>query len=392
MSNESIHEMVASLRTELQELSDYIYENPELGFEEFKSSQAHVDLLRKHNFEVEYPYLGFDTAFRATYKGAKEGPTIAFLSEYDALPGIGHGCGHNSLGATDTGAGIALSKLVDELGGTVVVLGTPAEETSGVKVNMADADTFADVDVALCTHPADGWYPSGTSMAMEAIEFRFYGKTAHAAAAPYEGINALDAVLNTFNNISTLRQQIRPEARVHGVIKEGGLAANVIPDFTRAEFYVRAMDMPYLHELKSKVIRCAEAGALAAGCTMEYGNYENSYHNMITNKTLSTVFNTHLEALGVSVNEEERESMGSMDMGNVSQVVPAINPFYEITNGKKMSAHTVEFRECTRTETGYQAMMTMIEALVHTASEIITNEKLLQSIKEEFNQNVLQLN
>src|SRR5699024_7033765 len=197
------------------------------------------------------------------------------------------GCGHNMLGTTDTGAGIALSKLVDDIGGTVVVLGTPAEETSGVKVDMADADTFDDVDVVFCTHPSDGWYGSGTSMAMEALEFRFYGKTAHAAAAPYEGLNALDAVINMFNNISTLRQQIRPDARVHGVIKEGGEAANVIPDFTRAEFYVRALDLPYLKELKDKVIRCAEAGALAAGCRMEYGNFENSYHSMITNEVLS---------------------------------------------------------------------------------------------------------
>lgn len=277
MSKEQIQNIVSELRDELQSLSDYIYENPEMGFEETLSSKAHVDVLKRHGFEVECPYLGIDTAFRATYRGEKEGPTVAFLSEYDALPGVGHGCGHNMLGTTDTGAGIALSKLVDEIGGTVVVLGTPAEETSGVKVNMADADTFNDIDIALCIHPSDGNYTSGTSMAMEALEFIFYGKTAHAAAAPFEGINALDAVINMFNGINSLRQQIRPEARVHGVIKEGGEAANVIPDFTRAEFYVRAMDLPYLKELKEKVIRCAEAGALAAGCRVEYGNFENSY-------------------------------------------------------------------------------------------------------------------
>jgi len=377
MSKEAIHSIVDGLRGELKELSDYIYENPELGFDEFNSSKAHVDILKKHGFDVEYSYLGFDTAFRATYKGAKEGPTVAFLSEYDALPGIGHGCGHNMLGTTDTGAGIALSKLVDDIGGTVVVLGTPAEETSGVKVDMADADTFDDIDVALCTHPSDGWYPSGTSMAMEALEFKFYGKTAHAAAAPFEGLNALDAVINMFNNISTLRQQIRPDARVHGVIKEGGEAANVIPDYTRAEFYIRSMDLPYLQELKEKVIRCAEAGALAAGCRMEYGNYESSYHNMITNRVLSERFNKNATDIGVEMVEDERDAMGSMDMGNVSQVVPAINPFFEITNGKSMSLHTVDFRECTRTEFGYEAMYTMIEALVRTAYDLITNQQLL---------------
>ncbi|SFJ94609.1 amidohydrolase [Marinilactibacillus piezotolerans] len=385
---EKIQNIIRDLRPELQELSEYIYEHPELGHEEFLSSKAHVELLKNHGFEVEYPYLGVETAFRAIYKGEKEGPAIAYLSEYDALPGIGHGCGHNLLGSTDTGAGIALSKLVDEIGGTVVVLGTPAEETNGDKVTMAAADTFDDIDVAFCTHPSDGYYTSGTSMAMEAIEFRFYGKTAHAAAAPFEGKNALDACLNTFNNINSFRQQMHPSARVHGVIKDGGEAANIIPDYTRAEFYVRAMDMPYLNELREKVIKCAEAGAMAAGCTMEWGHYEASYHNMITNETLSKRYNQNMKLLGVEMQEEERDSMGSMDMGNVSQVVPAINPYFEITNGKTVSAHTVEFRECTKTEEAYEGMEKTIAAFTQTAIDLITDSTLLEAVKDEFNQSI----
>lgn len=385
---EKIQNIIKNLRPELQELSEYIYEHPELGHEEFLSSKAHVELLKNHGFEVEYPYLGVETAFRAIYKGEKEGPAIAYLSEYDALPGIGHGCGHNLLGSTDTGAGIALSKLVDEIGGTVVVLGTPAEETNGDKVTMAAADTFDDIDVAFCTHPSDGYYTSGTSMAMEAIEFRFYGKTAHAAAAPFEGKNALDACLNTFNNINSFRQQMHPSARVHGVIKDGGEAANIIPDYTRAEFYVRAMDMPYLNELREKVIKCAEAGAMAAGCTMEWGHYEASYHNMITNETLSKRYNQNMKLLGVEMQEEERDSMGSMDMGNVSQVVPAINPYFEITNGKTVSAHTVEFRECTKTEEAYEGMEKTIAAFTQTAIDLITDSTLLEAVKDEFNQSI----
>lgn len=386
---EKIQKNVRTLRPELQALSEYIYDHPELGHEEFLSSKAHVELLEKHGFEVEYPYLGIETAFRAVYKGEKEGPAIAYLSEYDALPGIGHGCGHNLLGTTDTGAGIALSKLVDEIGGTVVVLGTPAEETNGDKVTMAAADTFDDIDVAFCTHPSDGYYASGTSMAMEAVEFRFYGKTSHAAAAPFEGFNALDACLNTFNNINALRQQLRPSARVHGVIKEGGEAANIIPDYTRAEFYVRAMDMPYLNELREKVIQCAEAGAMAAGCKMEWGHYEASYQNLITNETLSNQFNQNMKELGIEMQVEERDSMGSMDMGNVSQVVPAINPYFEITSGKSVSAHTVEFRDCTKTEAAYDGMEKTIAAFTQTAIDLITNEPLLQAVKEEFKQTML---
>lgn len=385
---EKIQNIIRDLRPELQELSEYIYEHPELGHEEFLSSKAHVELLKNHGFEVEYPYLGVETAFRAIYKGEKEGPAIAYLSEYDALPGIGHGCGHNLLGSTDTGAGIALSKLVDEIGGTVVVLGTPAEETNGDKVTMAAADTFDDIDVAFCTHPSDGYYTSGTSMAMEAIEFRFYGKTAHAAAAPFEGLNALDACLNTFNNINSFRQQMHPSARVHGVIKDGGEAANIIPEYTRAEFYVRAMDMPYLNELREKVIKCAEAGAMAAGCTMEWDYYEASYQNLVTNETLSKRYNQNMKLLGVEMQEEERDSMGSMDMGNVSQVVPAINPYFEITNGKTVSAHTIEFRECTKTEEAYKGMENTIAAFTQTAIDLITDSTLLESVKDEFNQSI----
>ncbi|MFJ1627943.1 M20 family metallopeptidase [Marinilactibacillus psychrotolerans] len=385
---EKIQNIIRDLRPELQGLSEYIYEHPELGHEEFLSSKAHVELLKKHGFEVEYPYLEVETAFRAVYKGTKEGPTIAYLSEYDALPGIGHGCGHNLLGSTDTGAGIALSKLVDEIGGRVVVLGTPAEETNGDKVTMAAADTFDDIDVAFCTHPSDGYYTSGTSMAMEAIEFRFYGKTAHAAAAPFEGLNALDACLNTFNNINSFRQQMHPSARVHGVIKDGGEAANIIPEYTRAEFYVRAMDMPYLNELREKVIKCAEAGAMAAGCTMEWDYYEASYQNLVTNETLSKRYNQNMKLLGVKMQEEERDSMGSMDMGNVSQVVPAINPYFEITNGKTVSAHTIEFRECTRTEEAYKGMENTIAAFTQTAIDLITDSTLLEAVKDEFNQSI----
>ncbi|WP_161879714.1 M20 family metallopeptidase [Alkalibacterium sp. MB6] len=381
-----IEEIINALRPELQALSEYIYDNPELGHEEFKSSKAHVDLLKQHGFEVEYPYLGIDTAFKAVYQGEKEGPSIAYLSEYDALPGIGHGCGHNLLGSTDTGAGIVLSKLVDDIGGKVVVLGTPAEETNGDKVTMADAGTFDDIDVAFCTHPSDGYFASGTSMAMEAIAFNFYGKTAHAAAAPFEGINALDAVLNTFNNINSLRQQIHPTARVHGVISNGGEAANIIPDFTRAEFYVRAMDMPYLNELKEKVIRCAEAGAMAAGCTMTWEYYETGYKNMITNETLSKRYNDNMKEQGIQMLVDARDSMGSMDMGNVSQVVPAINPYFEITNGKAISAHTVEFRECTKTEEAYRAMEDTIAGLTLTALDLIQDTDLLKAVKDEFEQ------
>lgn len=385
MSKEQLHEIVTGMREELQGLSDYIYENPELGLNEYKSSQAHVDLLKKHGFDVEYPYLGFDTAFRATFDSNKPGPTIAYLSEYDALPGIGHGCGHNMLGTVDTGAGIALSKVLEETGGRVVVLGTPAEETDGVKVDMANADTFNDVDIALCTHPSDQNLMSNVSLAMEALEFEFFGKTAHAAGAPWEGINALDAAINMFNLVNASRQQLRPDARVHGIIVDGGVAANIIPEYTRVQFYVRSLDINYLQDVKAMVIRSAEAAAAATGCTMKYNYFEKSYFNMITNQKLSDTYNQNAKALGIEMIDGGDDLSGSIDMGNVSQVVPAIHSYYDITEGKPTTGHTVEFREATRTEFGYQAMMRTVEILARTGYDVITQPELLTEITEEFN-------
>lgn len=388
ISKDTIRNTVNELSPELIELSEYIYHHPELGHEEVLSSKAHVELLEKHGFEVEYPYLNINTAFKAVYDSGKEGPTIAFLSEYDALPGIGHGCGHNLLGATESGAGITLSKMIEQTGGRVMVFGTPAEETNGDKVDMAEAGVFSEVDVALGTHPSDHYFKSGSSMAMHAIQFEFFGKTAHAAAAPFRGKNALDACINTFNNINALRQQIQPTARVHGVIKEGGEAANVIPDYTRAEFYVRSEELPYLNELRDKVIRCAQAGADASACEMKWDYYEKSYKNLITNQILSETFNSNMKELGIEMVSEEEKASGSMDMGDVSQIVPTINPYYEITNGKIISAHTTDFRDCTLTEEAYEAMRNTIVGLNLTALDVITNENLLEEIKKEFEANV----
>ncbi|AMB98473.1 amidohydrolase [Aerococcus urinaehominis] len=384
MSKDALHQVVADLTSDLKNLSDYIYDNPELGLEEYKSSQAHVDLLTKHGFEVTYPYLGFETAFRATYDSGKPGPTVAYLSEYDALPGIGHGCGHNMLGTVDTGAGIALSKVIDQIGGRVVVLGTPAEETDGVKVDMAASDCFDDIDVALCTHPSDRNTMSGESLAMEALEFEFFGHTSHAAAAPWEGKNALDAVINFFNLINAFRQQMRTDARIHGIIVDGGQAANVIPDYTRAQFYVRALDLNYLNELHDRVIGMAEAASQAAGCQMKWHHYEKTYHNLVTNQVLNDCYNANAADLGIEMLGAEGDFVGSLDMGNVSQVVPSIHAYYDIVENGRLSGHTVEFRDCTKTDYGYAAMVRTVEILARTGYDVISQPDLLENIQKEF--------
>jgi amidohydrolase len=382
---DKVKQLVDQMKQELIELSDEIYKNPELGYEEYNSCRLHEEILQKYGFKVQKKYLGVDTAFRAEYTSNKEGPTIAFLAEYDALPGIGHGCGHNILGTTSTGAGIVLSQLLDEIGGKVVVFGTPAEETSGAKVLFVEKEAFNDIDVSMVAHPNMSYNKSGKSLAMDAIQFEYKGKPSHAASSPEKGINALDAVINTFNNVNALRQQTKPEARIHGVIKDGGKAANVIPDYTMAQFYVRAQTKGYLTELTEKVKKCAQGAALAASVELTISNYEYSYDNMVTNQIMSDIFTKHLEELGVKEILEPRQSFGSIDAGNVSHVCPTIHPYFDIVGDINIGAHTVEFAESTVTQYAYDNMMITIQALAMTGAKIIQDQELLEKIKEEFN-------
>ena len=380
-----VKKIANDLKDELKSLSEYIYNNPELGFEEFKSSKAHIDILKKYGFKVEEGYVGIKTAFRAEYDSKKSGPTIAYLSEYDALPGISHGCGHNLLGTTNTGAGIVLSKLLDEIGGKVVVFGTPAEETSGAKVDMVNQNAFDDVDIAMVAHPESRHLKSGASLALNPLQFTFKGKAAHAAASPEQGINALDAAIATFNSINALREHILPSARIHGIIKEGGKAANIVPDLAITQFYVRTTTKKYMTELDDKVRNCAKAGALATGAKLEISYFENPYDNLVTNETLSRVYTKNLLALGVEKVYEPEYFPGSLDMGNISHVCPAIHPFFGICeDGVEIPLHTVEFGKATLTETAYDNMGKTICALVLTAVDIIKDKELLNDIKEEF--------
>ncbi|MDW7667731.1 MAG: M20 family metallopeptidase [Bacillota bacterium] len=383
---EKIVELTQNLEQELKELSIKIYENPELGYQEHKSSKLHIDLLKKYGFEVEENYKNIETGFRAEYDSKKEGPTVAFLVEYDALPGIGHGCGHNILGATSTGASIVLKQIIDEIGGKVVAFGTPAEETSGAKVVFVDEGAFDDVDFAMMAHPNYAYNRSGKSLALEPIEFEFTGKTSHAAAAPEKGINALDAVINTFNAINALRQQTRSDARMHGVITNGGDAANIIPDKAVAQFYVRAQTKTYLDELVERVKNCAKGAALGAGVEIKISNYELSYDNLVTNHTMDDLFVEKLIELGVASEDikDPREGYGSVDAGNVSHVCPTIHPYFDITNDVNVAPHTREFASCTLTDFAYENMKITIGALALTAAEILKDKDLMKSIKEEF--------
>lgn len=378
-----VNKYIGEIEEELIVLNKYIYENPELGYEEEKACKGHVDILKKHGFQVEENYLGFETGFKAVYDSAIDGPVVAYMSEYDALPDIGHGCGHNILGTTSTGAGIVLKEIAKTIGGKVIVFGTPAEETSGAKVEYVEKGAFDDVDIALMSHPADDYYESGSSLALEAIRFTFRGRTAHAAAAPQEGINALDACINTFNNINALREHIRSDARVHGVITEGGKAANVVPDLAIADFYVRATTKTYLNSLKEKVKNCARGAALAAGAEIEIENYEASYDNLVSNLRLQEIFSQKLFEFSGEKIKSAKESYGSLDAGNVSHVCPTIHPYFKISS-KNVVGHTREFASESIGEEAYKGMKNTIGALVLTAVEVIENKEILVAIKQEF--------
>ncbi|TYS70343.1 M20 family metallopeptidase [Sutcliffiella horikoshii] len=380
-----ITDFLDSNKNDFYEISTYIGENPELGHEEFKSAKVLSDKLSEHGFDVRLGICGLATAFEAVFDSGRPGPTIGFMCEYDALPEIGHACGHNLIGTMGIAAGIATSKVLQGTGGKVIVYGTPAEETKGGKVTMAEQGVFDNLDVAMMVHPLHSYVKSGSSLAMDAIQFEFLGKPAHAAANPEKGINALDAVIQTFNGINALRQHVTSDTRIHGIIPEGGKAANVVPDYAVAQFYVRAKTRSYVNELVEKVKSIAEGAAMMTGATMKMSNYELSYDNMVTNETLSDIFTEQLVSLGVSSEEiiENRDGSGSLDMGNVSLVVPSIHPYIKICN-ELYSCHTTEFRDAALSEQGKEAMILGAKAMASTAYELLTKQKLLKNIKEEF--------
>jgi amidohydrolase len=379
-----ILQIAKEIRPDIVALSDAIYANPELGNKEYEASKRHAALLEKYGFTVEKPYLGVPTGYRAEYRSAKPGPHICYMAEYDALPGVGHGCGHNMLGATSIAAGIILSRLVDETGGWAVVLGTPAEETNGAKVAYAQKGVFRDLDAAIVCHPGSvEYYKSGTSLAMETIEFEFTGKAAHAASEPEMGINALDAVIQTFNNINALRQQTKTDARIHGIITEGGEACNVIPEHCVCRFYVRAAKKAYLKHLYEQVVNCGKAAAVATGCKLQMRPFELGYDDLATNEVLNNLFIDCLAEFGVKEVADPGEASGSVDAGNVSYVCPTIHPYFPITE-KNVPGHTREFAACTQTEYAKDRMMEAACAMALTGCRIIREPQTLAEIRREF--------
>lgn len=368
---------------DLKELNEYIYANPELGRKEFKACEAHKNILKKYGFKVTDNYIGIETAYLAEYSSEKEGPKIAYLAEYDALPEVGHGCGHNILGTVSVGAGILLKDFVNEFGGTVFVYGTPAEETFGAKVDMAGAGCFDNIDAAMLSHPTGKSHErSGTSQAMEALQFTFKGKTAHAAGDPYNGINALDGVIQFFNSVNALRQQTKDSARIHGIISNGGEAANIIPDLAVANFYVREATTKEMVKLSERVKNCAKGAALATGTELEIENYEYTFKHLVTNETLSETYVKNLKLQGIE-DVPMSEPSGSSDCGDVSHHCPTIHSYFPISKCE-LTGHSIDFAKASISEEAYKGMKEAVLALAMTGKDILSDKELLKKIKDEF--------
>ncbi|MCR5335843.1 MAG: amidohydrolase [Synergistes sp.] len=383
-----IYYAVESLKPELTELTLKIHDNPEPGGKERKAVLWQTALLRKYGFEVTDKYCGIETAYRAVYRGAKAGPKIALPAEYDALPGIGHGCGHNLIAMMSVGTGIVLREFADEFGGEINVFGTPAEETEGAKVAMAKMGAFDDIDAAMMSHPSTESTSSVNSMALCCRTVEFFGKTSHAASAPEDGINALDAMINFFNLVNALRQQTRPDVRLHGIITDGGRAPNIIPDYTSALFYVRSSRAAEAEALLGRVEACARGAAAGTGAAYKITPAEADFKDTRSNMTLNRLACDNMEALGVKMKWlGDEPHMGSSDMGDVSCRCPAIqlnSGMGPLPDGRAYSAHTVEFAEKAASPEAIETSFLFIRGLAKTAVDLMTKPEYLTGIKEEF--------
>ena len=371
-----------------QDISLAIHAKPEVSDFEYFASQTLSEQLKKEGFEIELPAAGHRTGFAATYKSNKPGPTVVFLAEYDALAGLGHGCGHNVFGATSALAGAALKSIVDQIGGEVRVYGTPGEEggqNGSAKGSFVKKGYLNDVDFALCTHPGSGSEDglSTRNYACAPVDIEFWGKPAHAAGCPQDGINALDAQILTYAAIGVLRQQLTDRIRIHGVIVEGGTVPNVIPEYTKAKYYIRAADIDTLHELYEKVENIVKGSALQTGCTSSMKLYQNLVENMVLTPSLDAIYEKYITELGNTVKHVEDVVMpGSSDVGNISQVVPTIQPHISITD-VQIAGHSQDMVNASCSQKAMDAIVKGAKALAFTALELFENPEELVKVKED---------
>lgn len=374
---------VDALATELVEFSHALHGHPELAFQERYACAALRDVLARHGLQASIGCYGLETALECAFSRTP-GPTVALLAEYDALPGVGHACGHNLIATASLGAMLALHAVADALPGTVKLLGTPAEETGGGKELMARAGAFAGIDAAMMMHPAAVNLPAMPSICVAEVEVIYHGRAAHASAQPHQGINALDALVLAYQAIGNLRQHIQSSERIHGIITDGGQAPNIVPERAAGYFFVRAADARALDELKVRVQGCIDAGACGTGCEVEVRWDTVDYHNLISNEPLSERFRQHAESLGRRFGTPEQfGGAGSTDMGNVSHLLPSIHPLLACAPAG-IALHHAEFASWAAAEPGDRAALDGAKALALTAADFLLDERLRRQTREAF--------
>ena len=367
--------------SQLGELSRKIHDNPETAMQERRAVAWLTGFLKENGFAITKGVAGMPTAFRGVYGKGK--PAIGFLAEYDALPKVGHACGHNLIATAAVAAGVATKTVVDKLGGSIVVYGTPAEEADAGKAIMAGKGAFKDLDAAMIVHPGSNRVTTNI-LACQTLEVEFFGKAAHAAADPELGINALEAMILSFNAIDALRQHIREKARIHGIITDGGEAPNIVPAHTAATFLVRAQDDTYLDILKEKVINCFSGAAAATGAELKYRWANVRYAPMLNNVTLAKLFRKNMQSLGHSIPLGDSDKWsGSSDVGNVSQLVPTIQPMVAIAP-KNVLIHSSQFAAAAGKEKALRILLDAAKAMAMTAVDLLASPETLAGVRAEF--------
>ena len=389
----AVCDRVDRLATNLIAASDHLARNPEVGYREFETVALLRRLLEEQGIASEIGVAGLPTAFRADLPGRKARPCIAILAEYDALPGIGHGCGHNIIGVAAVGAAIALGGVMDSLPGSAVLFGTPCEESTtegaGGKVPMVRQGLFDRVDAALMIHPhTRNMMSVESTLAARGFDMEFLGRAAHAAAAPHKGINALEAVIQTFNSVNALRQHLKPDVRVHGIITAGGKAVNIVPDYAACRFRIRAISVAGRDRVVEKVLRAAESAARSQGATFRYHESTNPYDNFVPNSHLNVVFRANLRALGLTMDvEPPGEGKGSTDYGIVSQRMPAACAYLAIAE-PEIGLHSPEFAAATLSEAGHRALLNGAKAMAMTVIDLLMDPSLLAAARDEWSRSM----
>jgi amidohydrolase len=381
-------EAIDRRRDALIALSLAIHAKPETAYQEREASLRLTEFLEGDGFRVTRGYCGIETAYRGDANGKTDGPRVAILAEYDALADLGHGCGHNLIAMIGTAAAVGVREVIEELPGSVAAIGTPAEEGGGGKVALIRAGGFDDVDAAMMIHPTSGRSLAGRhSLASNRVVVEYFGRAAHAASQPDQGVNALDAMIQLFNSVNAMRQQLRSDARVHGIIAKGGSAANVIPEHTVGRFSVRALDRRYQQEVLRRFTACAEGAAIATGTTVKVSVDENAgYENMVFSTPMAERWASHLRTLGINVYDaRDDERVGSTDMGNVMQVLPAIHPYIAISD-QTIPGHSTAFRDHAATPEALARGLVAAKALALTAIDVLADADMLAKARAEFDE------